>query len=230
MWSTWRSGQAHCKSCILPWISISLCLSSWSCFSSCCCCLSFSSYNFSLKNKHYTSWFTQVTLQKLCIKLCLISCCSMFSHNTIWTENTSTHHVFHIRGTNTNLALSERAISLWALGVVARVLLGCCFKPSSSLAVVPSVSSLYSNINRLREKVFHRLTKESTIKKRQVGEWVPEKRAPLYKLHSNYIWIMNDQNLKSPSRHQALTCTIATSSWSCLSFCLAVWRRWTFWA
>lgn len=51
VWSTCRSGQAHCKSCILPWISISLCLSSCSCFSSCCCCLSFSSYNFSLKKK-----------------------------------------------------------------------------------------------------------------------------------------------------------------------------------
>jgi len=118
MWSTWRSGQAHCMSCILPWISISLCLSSWSCFSSCCCCLSFSSYNFSLKNKHFTSCFTQVTLKKL-------TCCSMFSSDTKWTENTSIYP-----GTQTLTSSYQRG---WYLSGFWELLLGCYWVFASNL-------------------------------------------------------------------------------------------------
>lgn len=133
------------------------------------------------------------------------------------------------------LALLERLSSLGLCldpvptdkATAALVLFGCWCKTSSSFAVVPSVSSLY-------------IQTESHSLKFLALDWNSFFHIPIKKMQHIYLQLFffysESQEVTTSSLLQtlsyysviSLTWTMATSSWSCRSFCFAV-CRWTFW-
>lgn len=238
--STWRSGQAHCRSWILSWISLSLWRSSWSCFSVCFCWRSFSSYSFSLSEEQ-NSYGVMKMKQGLKNWKKKLLCESLKGFGDCFFPLFSILH----------LALLERLVSLGFCfdpvpnvpGTAALVLFGCWCNTSSSLAVVTSVSSLWIETERISQN--------NTLLIMKKGSLTPDTRTSLltYTTASYspcccaliiYLnaFLCTQQEVTSTIRIQNLkyssllsstpTCTMATSSWSCQSFCFAVWR-WTFW-